>query len=344
MDVNRLRRVVADQGRDGFTGAVLIRQNQHTIVEQAFGYANRAEDIPNNPETRFGIASGAKLLTAIAINQLVDAGKLALDARILDCLPFTFPQFDPSVTVHHLLTHTAGVPDYFDEDVMDDFEALWVDRPMYRIRRLEDFLSLFQDRPMQSGVGERFQYNNGGYILLGLIIEQVTHQPFADYVAQHVLTPAEMTRSGYFEMDALPPRTALGYIDMPDGRWKTNIYSMPAKGGADGGLYVTAKDMAALWDALWEHRLLSPASTKRLLTPHVTARIPGATEDAWHYGYGVWIGQRAGEVSQYFLMGYDPGAAFHSAVFPTLRTMVVVCSNQTDGSFGMMKAIEDELH
>lgn len=338
MDTDFLRRVVADQGESGFTGAVLVRQHGHVIVEQGFGQANRSEGTPNSPATRFGIASGAKLLTAIAINQLVDAGQLALDARLVDCLPYAFPQFDPGVTIHHLLTHTAGVPDYFDEDVMDDFEALWVDRPMYRIRRLEDFLPLFQDRPMQSGVGKRFHYNNGGYILLGLVVEQVTGQPFSDYVAEHVLVPASMTDSGYFEMDALPPRTAQGYIDAPDGRWKTNIYSVPAKGGADGGVYVTVKDMAAAWDALLEHRLLSPASTARLLTPHVRA-----DEDNWYYGYGVWIDQRDGEIFKYYLMGYDPGANFHSAVFPALRAMVVVCSNQTDGAFGMMKTIENEL-
>ncbi|MCL4352641.1 MAG: beta-lactamase family protein [Firmicutes bacterium] len=338
MDVNLFRRAMADQGADGFTGAVLIRQAGNVIVEQAFGQANRSEGIPNSLATRFGIASGAKLFTAIAINQLIDAGLLALDARLLDCLPYGLPHFDPCVTIHHLLTHTAGVPDYFDEDVMDDFESLWVDRPMYRIRRLEDFLPLFQDRPMQSGVGERFHYNNAGYILLGLVVEQVTGQLFSDYVTEHVLGRARMTDSGYFEMDALPPRTAQGYIDSPDGRWRTNIYSIPPKGGADGGVYVTVKDMAAAWEALLAHRLLSPASTARLLTPHVDA-----DEENWYYGYGVWIDQRDGEIFKYYLMGYDPGANFHSAVFPCLETMVVVCSNQTDGAFGMMKAIEDEL-
>lgn len=338
MDVNLLRRVVADQGANGFAGAVLIRQDRHSIVEEAFGAANRSEGIPNSPATRFGIASGAKLFTAVAINQLVDAGQLALDARLVDYLPYPFPQFDPGVTIHHLLTHTAGVPDYFDEDVIDDFESLWANQPMYRIRRLADFLPLFQDRPMQSAVGERFHYNNAGYILLGLVVEQITGQPFSDYVAEHVLVPARMTDSGYFEMDALPPKTAHGYIDLPDGRWKTNIYSIPAKGGADGGVYVTIKDMATAWDALLEHRLLSPASTARLLTPHV-----GADDDNWYYGYGVWIDQRDREIFKYYLMGYDPGANFHSAVFPTLGTMVVVCSNRTDGAFEMMRAIENTL-
>lgn len=307
-------------------------------MAEGFGQANRSDGIPNTSETRFAIASGAKFLTAIAINQLVDAGQIALDSRLLDCLPFQFPQFDPGVTIHHLLTHTAGVPDYFDEEAMDDFEALWADRPMYRMRRLEDFLPLFQDRPMLSGVGERFHYNNAGYILLGLVVEQVTQQAFADYVAQHVFARAGMTRSGYFEMDALPPRTAQGYIPLPDGRWKTNIYSVPAKGAADGGVYVTVGDMAAAWDALLEHRLVSPASTQRLLHPHTAA-----DKDGWLYGYGVWIDRRDGEILKYYLMGYDPGANFHSAWFPDLGSLVVVCSNQSEGGLEMMQAIEDEL-
>ncbi|WP_243239750.1 serine hydrolase domain-containing protein [Sulfobacillus harzensis] len=206
------------------------------------------------------------------------------------------------------------------------------------MRRLQDFLPLFQNRPMTSGVGERFHYSNSGYILLGLIVEQATHRPFADYVAEHVLAPAGMTQSGYFEMDALPPKTAQGYIDLPDDQWKTNIYSVPAKGGADGGVYVTVKDMGAAWDALMQHQLLTAASTERLLTPHVATE-----EDGWHYGYGVWIDKRDEAIFKYYLMGYDPGANFHSAVFPGIGALVVVCSNQSNGAYRMMEAIENEI-
>ncbi len=122
-------------------------------------------------------------------------------------------------------------------------------------------------------------------------MEQVTGEPFSDYVAEHVLVPARMTDSGYFEMDAL-----------------------------------------------LEHRLLSPASTACLLFPHV-----GTDEDNWDYGYGLWSDQRDEEMFKYYLMGNDPDANFHSAVFPAHGIMAVVCSNQTDGAFWMMKAIEDEL-
>ena len=99
MDANDVHRVVVDQGREGFTGAVLIRQDETVIVAQGFGLANRSEGIPNETETRFGIASGAKLLTAIAINQLVDSRQLTLDARLSDCLPFSFPHFDQRTTI-----------------------------------------------------------------------------------------------------------------------------------------------------------------------------------------------------------------------------------------------------
>jgi CubicO group peptidase (beta-lactamase class C family) len=99
MDAGYVRRAVEDQAAGGFTGAVLVRWGETIIVEQGFGQANRAEGIPNTPQTRFGIASGTKLFTAVAINQLVDAGELRLDARLADCLPFAFPLFDPGVTI-----------------------------------------------------------------------------------------------------------------------------------------------------------------------------------------------------------------------------------------------------
>ncbi|TMY74019.1 class A beta-lactamase-related serine hydrolase, partial [Klebsiella pneumoniae] len=146
-------------------------------------------------------------------------------------------------TIHHLLTHTAGIPDYFDEEVMHDFEELWRETPMYQIRNLKDFLPLFQHRPMKFDVGARFGYNNAGYILLGLIVEAVTQQGFAEYVQENIFNKVGMSRSGYFEFDALPTNTAQGYVDFSDGTWKTNIYSLPAKGGSDGGAFVTVNDM-----------------------------------------------------------------------------------------------------
>ncbi|WP_313351732.1 serine hydrolase domain-containing protein, partial [Exiguobacterium sp.] len=152
----------------------------------ANGFAHRGYRISNTETTRFGIASGAKLFTAVAILRLVEAGKVALDERVATILPDIGIDLD-GVTVHHLLTHTSGIGDYFDEATMTDFEEVFQDFPMYRLRRPIDFLPLFQDQKRQFTAGERFHYNNAGYILLGLVIEQLTKQPFSDYVTNESL-------------------------------------------------------------------------------------------------------------------------------------------------------------
>lgn len=175
---------------------------------------------------------------------------LSFETKLEDCLTVNFPNYEKGITIHQLLTHTSGIPDYFDEEVMDHFEELWVKNPMYHMRSIEDFLHLFQNEPIKFKAGERFHYNNAGYILLGLIVEEVSQLEFAEYVEERIFKKANMTSSGYFELDALPERTALGYIDLPNGKWKTNIYSLPVKGGSDGGAFVTVSDMAKLWDSL----------------------------------------------------------------------------------------------
>lgn len=323
-----------------FSGTALVRDDSGALVKMSRGYANRSEQVPNRESTRYGIASGCKIFTAVAICQLVEIGKLSFDSRLKDCVDFDLPNFDDEVTIHHLLTHTSGIPDYYDEEVMDvnDFEALWRERPMYQMRKLKDFLPLFQLRPMKFDVGSRFSYNNAGYILLGLIVEAVTQQRFAEYVQQNIFDKVDMSRSGYFELDALPSNTAQGYIDFPDGRWKTNVYSLPVKGGSDGGAFVNVHDMAAFWRALVTNQLLSPATTQRMLTAH--AQVDDGDD---YYGYGVWIMRTGDDILKYHVMGYDPGVSFHSAYYPRKSITAVVCSNRSSGAYDMMKCIDDEI-
>ena len=323
---------------NSFSGAVLFKRKE-IVLQVCHGYANRSDERPNNMDTRFGIASGCKLFTAIAICQLVEKGKLTFETKLQDCLDFDFPHFDPNITVHHLLTHTAGIPDYFDEEVMDDFEEIWITQPMYLMRNLQDFLPLFQHLAMKQAVGESFHYNNAGYILLGLIIEAVSEMSFENYITEFVLKKANMLDSGYFELDALPNNTAIGYIDLENGTWKTNSYSVPIKGGADGGAFTTVKDMSRLWDALMSNQLLNESLTKQLLTPYIN------TDEDYDrfYGYGIWIDQVENEISKYHVMGYDPGVSFHSAYYPATSRISVVCCNQSSGAFDIFKMLEQRL-
>ncbi|WP_312099508.1 serine hydrolase [Niallia sp.] len=338
MKTNLINRISRAKNRNNFSGNVLIKIEDNLLVETSFGYANRSEKIENNTNTRFGIASGCKLFTAIAICQLVEKGKLSFETKLEDCLIGTFPHFDKDITIHHLLTHTAGIPDYFDEEVMNDFEELWINTPMYHIRMLKDFLPLFQNKPMKSKAGEKFNYNNAGYILLGLIIEQLSKLSFSDYIEENIFKRAGMKNSGYYELDALPQSTALGYIDFPNGTWKTNIYSLPAKGGSDGGAFVTVNDIARLWDALLNNQLLSKEYTFKLLTPFIqTKKLTG------FYGYGIWIEKKEDYIFKYHILGYDPGVSFHSAFYPRSSIKTIICSNKSDGAYDVMREIEEEI-
>ncbi|WP_373277960.1 serine hydrolase domain-containing protein [Amphibacillus sediminis] len=337
MGSNLLHDIKLKANEMNFSGSILVK-NKDKEINFSLGYANRSEQLPNQATTRFGIASGCKLITAIAICQLVDRGQLTFNTTLRDCLKLNFEQIDSSVSVHQLLTHCSGVPDYFDEEMMDDFEQLWVKQPMYLLRKLTDFLPLFENQPMKFSPGERFHYNNGGYILLGLIVEQVSGMSFADYVVKHIFSSLNMDQSGYFAFDHLPQNTALGYIENPDGSWRTNIYALPVVGGSDGGAYLTTRDVDRLLIGLIEEKLLTASMTRTILTPHV--HVDGQT----YYGYGLWIDKDVnGEILKYHIMGYDPGVSFHASYYPTLAKRVVVCSNQSVGAGKINEVIEKNL-
>ncbi|RWS44703.1 class C beta-lactamase-related serine hydrolase [Bacillus mycoides] len=321
-----------------FSGIVLVKKEKNLFYEEAFGYANRSESIYNTLQTRFGIASGCKLFTAIGICQLVEKGLLSFHTKLKDCLSIEFPNFDKDITIHQLLTHSSGIPDYFDESIMNNFEDLWKKTPMYLLKGLKDFLPLFQNRNMMFAPGSKFHYNNAGFIILGLIIEQQSGLKFTEYIEKYILVPIGMNDSGYFSLDNLPENTALGYIkDVNNQKWRTNAYSIPIQGGADGGAYVTAPDMLKFWEALFNNEILSQQYTNLLLTPHISVN------NSQSYGYGIWIEKRQGNIFKYHVMGYDPGVSFRSAVYPNLGITLVIVSNKGSGPEKLLAEIEGAI-
>lgn len=312
-----------------FSGVAMLKTDD--IWSAAKGMADRANARPNAVDTRFGIASGCKIFTAVAIAQLVEEGNLAFDDVLSDLLPDDFPNFP--VTLHQLLTHTSGIPDYFDEAVMEDFEELWQELPMYRMKTTGDFLPLFKDKPMMFEPGEKFQYNNAGFIALGLVVEKFMEKPFTEVIEERIFRRSGMDRSGYFQLDRLPAETATGYIDK-EGGWRTNQYAIPLKGGADGGAYVTAADMSAFWESLMSYNLLPEEATRNLLAAH-------ASDDERHYGYGVWIETAGDAIWKYHVMGYDPGVSFHSGFYPADGSVLTVLSNESSGAYDAVQLIEE---
>jgi len=250
---------------------------------------------------------------------------IGFDTLLKDCLDIPFPRFSPEITVHQLLTHSSGITSYFEEDLDPDYEGLWKDRPVYNVRAPRDFLPLFQHKRMKFPPGEKSEYNDGGFIILGLIIEQQTGMSFSGYIEENILAPCGMKDSGYFAADRLPERTAYSYIhDEADNSWRTNFFAVPVVGGPDGGAYTTAPDMVKFWIGLFDGRILNGEHTEKLLYPHIAAKTEG--EDRY-YGYGVWMIKPDDAVSAYYVEGWDPGVAFISSFYPTNEIMITIIGN-----------------
>jgi CubicO group peptidase (beta-lactamase class C family) len=318
-----------------FSGVISICKSGTVLYERVFGFADRSNRIANTLETRFGIASGTKFFTALAIGRLIADGKLSFSTRLRDCLALDFPRYAPEITIRHLLTHTSGIPDYYDEEKITDFETFTVGRPWYEMKELSDYLSVFPDEGMKFSPGERFSYSNGGYILLGLVIEALTGMKYRDFVDQAVFQPAGMLRSGFFAFNRLPEGTALGCVEEPGG-WRTNIYDLPIIGGSDGGAYTTVSDMARLWAAFWGGRILPAGLVETFTAPYVKAETEGPHT---YSGHGLWIHNEPGIRREVYITGCDPGVSFRSSIDHDHDLQITVISNTTNGAWPVVRDI-----
>jgi CubicO group peptidase (beta-lactamase class C family) len=323
-----------------FSGVVYMTRNDEVIFEKGYGFAIRAESIPNTTNTRFQMASGCKIFTSVAICQLVERRELGFDTLLSECVDVTFPNYAPNITIHHLLTHTSGITSYFEEEVDSDFEALWQCLPMYKVRGPRDFLPLFKDKSMKFSPGKMFDYNDGGYILLGLVIECVTGRDFSEHIRKQVFEPAGMKESGYFPTDQLPERTAYAYIKTPEETWRTNFFAVPIVGAPDGGAYTTAPEMAGFWKALTGKKLLNAEMTELLLESQVATSWKSPYT---HYGYGVWIDRSEEEVRKYFVEGSDPGVALRSTYYPDEDLILTIIGNTGDALWPLYNELEKIL-
>ncbi len=314
---------------NNFSGVISIAPlADGASLDFGFSYADRANRIPNTIETRFAMASGCKGFTAAAIWLLIEAGQVELETPLSACVTSRQFHFGDKVTVGQLLNHTSGIPDYFSEEVESDYGALWRERPSYSMKTTRDFLPLFETAPMKGRPGQGFLYNNAGFILLGLVAEELTGQDFRAFVAERIFDRCGMARSGYFALDALPEKCALGYLSPDPADFHTNIYAVPAIGGADGGAFTTVEDMRRSWRTLLSGRLLKPETVARMIGQPV--QVSAEWPDLF-YGYGVWLRQRP-EGWVVSLEGGDPGVALESLVWVDHGIVLTVLSNVTDGA------------
>lgn len=260
------------------SGVVLVARDGVAIASKAAGIANKATGAPIALNTKFNLGSMNKMFTAVAIAQLAQAGRLSFDDHISKYLPdYPNKEVADKVTIHQLLTHTSGMGLYWNEKFRAQRE---------RLVTVAAHLPLFAGDPLSFAPGEKFQYSNSGYMVLGAIIEKVSGQDYYSYVQQHVYEPAGMTDTGFYEPGKEIANLAIGYTNMgPDGKrlaeTKDNTDVREVKGGPAGGGYSTVGDLVKFHVALRSHKLLSEEYTTLVTTGKVEAGGP-----IGRYGYG----------------------------------------------------------
>lgn len=314
--VSKLERTALDTE---FSGVISIYQDTSTVFNRAFGYRDVKNKLPNLTSTIFGIASGTKLFTALGIGKLVDQGLISLETTVGE-LDRAYTHFiDPSATIRHLLTHTSGIYDYYDEELDQDWDHFFVEIPWYRLETPTDYYSLFKNQPSKFQPGARFSYSNGGYVFLGMLIEKLTGRLYRDFVHEHILQVAHMDHSGFYALNDLPENTANGYL--PD-RHTTNIYNIPLRGGGDGGMFTTTADLCSFWDKLLTYKIISKELTDIYLGTH------HRFDDISGYGCGIY---KRLDNSMYSIVGGDAGVGFDSRYLCSDRLTINILSNITDG-------------
>ena len=255
---------------DEFSGAVLVAKDGKPIFQKAYGLANKNYNAPNQLDTKFNLGSINKDFTKIAIAQLAEQGKLSFIDPIGKHLP-DYPNREAAqkVTIQHLINMTSGIGDFFGEK--------YINTPKERLRRIKDYLPLFANEPLAFEPGTKRQYSNGGYIVLGAIIEAASGEDYYNYIREHIFKPAAMLNTDSFELDKVVPNLATGYTrrasydENEEATRRSNIYVLPARGSSAGGSYSTAEDLLKFTLALQNFKLLSPAYTRWMLVDPMSA-------------------------------------------------------------------------
>jgi D-alanyl-D-alanine carboxypeptidase len=230
---------------DAFSGAVLLARDEQAIWKKAYGMASKEFQVPNRPDTKFNLGSINKIFTQISIGQLYEDGKLSMADPIQKFIPeYPNTRAAQKVTIRHLLDMSSGIGDFFGEK----FEKT----PKDLFRKNSDFLQIFAGDSLMFEPGTKRQYSNGGYVVLGAIIEKTSGQNYYEYVRDHIFRPAGMMSTESYQADESVPNLAEGYTHegFEKNEWRKNIYSRPARGSSAGGGYSTAEDLLKFTIAL----------------------------------------------------------------------------------------------
>ena len=310
---NYIDKLIAD---NDLSGSLLIAQGDKPIYERSFGFADAKRASKVTPETRFGMASGSKMFTALAIAQLAEKGKLSYSDPLSKYFPdFPNAAFAKKATLHHLLSHTSGVKEYWT----DEYEKNW-----QKIRDNKQMLPWVYKVCTDFEPGAKFQYSNSNFILAGLIVEQVSGLDYYEYVRKHITAPLGMTRTDFY----LRSGTVTDLAEpLKKGATGWEIAELGARGTSAGGCYSTPREMLKFARGLAGSKLVS----KDLLSMLTATKTRGLNA-GMDYGYGFEIGNE-GRVRSYGHGGIARGTNFEFRYFPAEDLTFIAFNNQNNGAY-----------
>ncbi|WP_157893321.1 serine hydrolase domain-containing protein [Salegentibacter sediminis] len=290
----------------GFSGSILVASNNRVSFEKSYGYANRSFDIKNTRDTRFSINSISKTFTALAILLLAEDNKVELHKPIKEYLPTLEAIWGDSITIHHLLTHTSGLP---RESGIQPHQNL----------NFKEQLDLIEKQSLLFTPGARYEYSNAGITVLGAIIERISDLGYEAFLQQNIIEALNLNNTGYYSGKNVVKRLAVPYRITSNGL-EFAQRSKHLGDNAGGGLYSTPSDLFKFIKAVEANRLLSKEYTKLLFQPYVKS---GETD----FEAYVWSIKYFGEEKIYFAAGSGYGTKSVIIRLPETGGFIGITSN-----------------
>ena len=306
---------------DLFNGNVLIAQKDKVVFQRSYGDANKEWQVPNNVNTKFKIGSNTKQFTAVMILQLKQEGKLDLQSKLSTHFPWFRKDIADKITMQHLLMHSSGLQNYTSS-------AEAINDANMNSMLPEEYAKKYFQQDLRFEPGAKFEYNNTGYFLLGMIIEQLTGKTYAQALKERILDRVGMNDSGMDDPETLIANRATGYKFDFDGYANADFINAATATYSAGGMYSTTNDLFKWEKALFGGKILSKEMLELMLTPN-----------KGNYGYGVYVTKfkEMGSDSMKTVIGHNGGISGFSSTmlyYKDDELLVILLDNTRSGTRG----------
>jgi CubicO group peptidase (beta-lactamase class C family) len=299
----------------GLRGTAMVTKGGSAKVDLAAGLADVEAGVPCTSGTRFQLCSVSKQFAAAAVMLLVESGRLDLREAVDRWLPGGQPQWR-QVTLHHLLSHTAGMPHWLEAPGLDPGEPM----------RISERLEIIQATPLRTEPGAQWHYSSPGFLLAGFVVERASGQPYREFLAERILSPLKLTQT---TVGGVPGGAARGYKDgQPVVAW--DLDAMPGT----GDIWSTAGDLTRFTAALHTGELIAASSLRAMCTAHAPLNDDEEGEPrltTTGYGYGMFTGIFAGRAA-YYHPGDNPGYQSFACWIPDRAASIVILVNDEAAS------------